>query len=134
VLQDVTGCREFTVLHEDARILLHTTATQLDMYAAQVLLLSLLIMFTQIIIPPLPNLCDYYPQPYGHLSLYAIIDDYIGNPWVFIIEPPRRHEVESPVALIVPVSWEEEVHYIRRSNVRYTRYTTSTYEILFHQC
>jgi len=134
VLQDVTGCREFTVLHEDARILLHTTATQLDMYAAQVLLLSLLIMFTQIIIPPLPNLCDYYPQPYGHLSLYAIIDDYIGNPRDFIIEPPRRHEVESPVALIVPVSWEGEVHYIRRSNVRYTRYTTSTYEILFHQC
>ena len=133
MLQDVTGCREFTVLHDDARILLHTTATQLDMYATQVFLLLLIIMFTQIIVPLLPNLCDYYSQPYGHLSLYSIIDDYIGNPWVFVIEPPRRHEVEAPVALIVPVNWEEEVHYIRRTNVRYTRYIMCMYKILFHK-
>ena len=106
MLQDITGCEKFTVLHEDARILLHTTAIQLDMYAAQVFILSLLIMFPQVIVPPLPNLCYYCPQPYDHLSLYAIIDDYIGKPWVFILEPPRQHEVEAPVALIVQVNWE----------------------------
>jgi len=86
VLQDITSCKEFTALHEDARILLHSIATQLDMYAAQVFLLSLLIMFTQAIV--VAYLCYYCSQPYGHLSLYAIIDDYIGKHWVFILEPP----------------------------------------------
>jgi len=81
VLQDITVCKKFTVLHEDARILLHTTATQLDMYAMQVFLLSPIIMFTQVIVPPLPNLCCDCPHPYGHLLLYAIIDDDIGKPW-----------------------------------------------------
>ena len=80
MLQDITCCKEFTFLHEDARIRLHVTATQLDMYAAQVFSLSLLIMFTQVIVLPVPNLCYYCPQPYSHLSLYAIIDDYIGKP------------------------------------------------------
>jgi len=40
-LQDNTGCGEFTVLYEDARILLHTTTAQLDVYASQVLQFSL---------------------------------------------------------------------------------------------
>ena len=40
-MQDNTGCREFTVLHEDARILLHMTTAQLDVYASQVLQFSL---------------------------------------------------------------------------------------------
>ena len=104
MLQDITGCKEFTALHEDARILLHTTATQLDMYAAQVFSLSLLVIFTQVIVPPLPNLCYYCPQPYGHLSLSAIIDDFISKPWVFILGLPCRHEVEAPIALILRVN------------------------------
>ena len=74
-------------------------------------------MFNEVIVPPLPNLYYYCPQPYGHLSLYAIIDDYTGKPWVFILEPPHRHEIETPVALIVSVNWEKEVHYIRCTNV-----------------
>ena len=44
LLQDSTCCREFTVLHEDARILLHTTTAQLDVYASQVLQFSLRII------------------------------------------------------------------------------------------
>ena len=134
VLQDITGCKEFTVFHEDARILLHTTATQLDMYATQVFLLSLLIMLTQVIVLPLPNLYYCCPQPYGHTSLYAIINYYIGKLWVFILEPPQRHEVEVSVALIVLVNWEEEVHYIQYTNVRYTRSIMGMYELQFYHC
>ena len=59
--------------------------------------------------------------------MYAIIDDYLDIPWVFIVEPPRVHDVEKPVALIAPVSWEEEVYYLRKIDVRCTRYTISTY-------
>ena len=40
-MQDNIGCREFTVLHEDAQILLHTTTAELDVYALQVLQFSL---------------------------------------------------------------------------------------------
>jgi hypothetical protein len=46
---------------------------------------------------------------------------------VFIVEPPRLHDVENPIALIAPVSWEEEVYYLRKTDVRYARYTISTY-------
>ena len=38
--------------------------------------------------------------------------DYIGKPWVFIMESPPHHEVEVPTTLITPVNWEEKVHYI----------------------
>jgi len=36
-LRDHTGYRTFIVRHEDARVLLHTSTTELDSYAAQVL-------------------------------------------------------------------------------------------------
>jgi len=41
LLYDFKGYREFTALHEDARILLHQTTAQLDAYAAQVLLFAM---------------------------------------------------------------------------------------------
>jgi len=41
LLRDFKGYREFTVLHEDARILLHQTTVQLDAYATQVLLFAM---------------------------------------------------------------------------------------------
>jgi len=44
--------------------------------------------------------------------LYAIIDDYLDNPWVFIVEPLQLHDVGKPIALIAPVSWEEDVYYL----------------------
>jgi len=41
LLHDITGYREFMVLHEDARIFLNQTTTQLDAYAAWVLLFAI---------------------------------------------------------------------------------------------
>jgi len=41
LLHDFKGFKEFTVLQEDARILLHQTTVQLDAYAAQVLLFAM---------------------------------------------------------------------------------------------
>ena len=52
----------------------------------------------------LTNMCQCFPQPYGHLSLYAIIDYYLDNLWVFIVEPPRLHDVKKLIVLIAPVS------------------------------
>ena len=40
LLRDHTGYRAFIVRHEDARVLLHTSTTELDSYAAQVLYYS----------------------------------------------------------------------------------------------
>ena len=40
------------------------------------------------------------------------MDDYIGQPWVFIMEPPRHYEVEVPIAFIAPVHWEKEIYYL----------------------
>jgi len=57
LLQDSTCCREFTVLHEDARILLHTTTAQLDVYASQVLQFLYVSQLTQFILLLLTILC-----------------------------------------------------------------------------
>lgn len=121
LLRDHTGYRTFIVCHEDARVFLHTSTTELDLYAAQVLYCSQ--HFAQFVFQLLTISRVHSLQPYDHLSLYAIIDDYIGKPWVFVVEPPRHHELELPITLIAPVSWEEEVFYLRNTNARYTRYT-----------
>jgi len=32
-------------------------------------------------------------QPEAELTLYAILDDHLEQPWVFVIEPPRLGEI-----------------------------------------
>ena len=47
----------------------------------------------------------------------------MDKPWVFVMEHRRCHEVELSITLIAPVSWKEEVYYLRNTDVRYTMYT-----------
>jgi len=77
--------------------------TQLNLYAMQELQFSLFIMFIQFIV--------YYWLTHvnivhSHIVIYALfVDDYIGKPWVFIMEPQRQHELEVSITLIAPVNW-----------------------------
>ena len=42
---------------------------------------------------------------HSHIVIYALfVDDYIGKPWVFIMEPQRQHELEVSITLIAPVN------------------------------
>ena len=52
-------------------------------------------------------------QVEAELTLSAILDDYLEKPWVFIVEPPRPHEIKPCIDVIISVDWEEEVSFLR---------------------
>ena len=58
-------------------------------------------------------------QPKAELTLYAILDDHLEQPWVFVIEPPRLGEIEPPIDVITSVDWEEEVSFLRHRDDSY---------------
>ena len=58
-------------------------------------------------------------QPEAELTLYAILDDHLEQPWVFVVEPPRLGQIEPSIDVITSVDWEEEVSFLRHRGDNY---------------
>ena len=61
----------------------------------------------------------HYMQPQAELTLYAVLDDHLEKPWVFVVPPPRLGEIDPSIDVITSVDWEEEVSFLRHSDDSY---------------